>query len=76
MRLIPTQVRTFEELNLPAILHKLIDVSQGFVLITGPSSHGKSTTLAAMIDEITINVATTLLPSKIRLNIYSNPQNR
>ena len=52
MRLIPKKVRTVEELNLPPILHEFTRPSQGFLLITGPSSHGKSTTLAALIDEI------------------------
>ena len=52
LRLIPTQIRTVEELNLPPILHEFTRASQGFVLMTGPSSHGKSTTLAALIDEI------------------------
>jgi len=51
-RLIPKKIRTIEELNLPPILHTFTRPSQGFVLITGPSSHGKSTTLAALIDEI------------------------
>jgi len=52
LRLIPAKVPTIEELNLPSILHEFTRPSQGFVLITGPSSHGKSTTLAALIDEI------------------------
>lgn len=52
LRLVPARVPTVEELNLPAILHQFTTPSQGFVLITGPSSHGKSTTLAALIDEI------------------------
>ena len=52
LRLIPTKVRTIEELNLPSILHQFTKATQGFVLICGPSSHGKSTTLAALIDEI------------------------
>ncbi len=52
MRLIPTHIRTIEELNLPPILHEFTSATQGFVLVTGPSSHGKSTTLAALIDEI------------------------
>lgn len=51
-RLIPSKIKTIEELNLPPILHTFTRHSQGFVLITGPSSHGKSTTLAALIDEI------------------------
>lgn len=52
LRLIPDKILTVEELSLPAILHELIQHSQGFILITGPSSQGKSTTLAALIDEI------------------------
>jgi len=52
LRLIPAKIPTIEELNLPPILHQFTKPSQGFVLITGPSSHGKSTTLAALIDEI------------------------
>ena len=52
LRLIPSSIQTIEELNLPLILRQFAKSSQGFVLITGPSSQGKSTTLAAMIDEI------------------------
>jgi len=52
LRLIPSKVPTIEELNLPPLLHEFIRPSQGFVLITGPSSQGKSTTLAALIDEL------------------------
>lgn len=52
LRLIPAKIPTIEELNLPPILHKFTQPTQGFVLITGPSGHGKSTTLAALIDEI------------------------
>ena len=52
LRLIPAKIPTIEELNLPPILHEFTKSNQGFVLVTGPSSHGKSTTLAALIDEI------------------------
>lgn len=52
LRLIPVQVKTVEELNLPPVLHEFSGANQGFVLIAGPSGHGKSTTLAALIDEI------------------------
>ncbi len=52
LRLIPSQVRTVEELNLPPILHDFTRLSQGFILVVGPAGHGKSTTLAALIDEI------------------------
>ena len=52
MRYITDKIATIEELNMPPILYEFIRPAQGFVLITGPSSQGKSTTLAAMIDEI------------------------
>jgi len=52
LRLIPKKIQTIEELNLPPVLHEFTRSNQGFVLIAGPSSHGKSTTLAALIDEI------------------------
>ncbi len=52
LRLIPYKIPTIEELNLPQSLYEFTKVSQGFVLITGPSSHGKSTTLASLINEI------------------------
>jgi len=52
LRLIPAQIKNIEELNLPPILHDFAKLSQGFVLMVGPAGHGKSTTLAAMLDEV------------------------
>jgi len=52
LRLIPARIKTVEELNLPPILHDFSGLSQGFVLAVGPAGHGKSTTLAAILDEI------------------------
>jgi len=52
MRLIPTEIKTIDELNLPPIIHEFTRFPQGLVLLTGPTGEGKSTTLAAMIDEI------------------------
>ena len=52
LRLIPPKIRTVEELNLPTVFHRISKLKQGFVLLTGPSGHGKSTTLASIIDEI------------------------
>ncbi len=52
LRLVPAQIRTIEELNLPPLIHDLSKLSQGFVLVVGPAGHGKSSTLAAIVDEI------------------------
>ena len=51
-RLIPTEIKTLEELGIPSALHVLTDRPRGLVLVTGPTGSGKSTTLAALIDEI------------------------
>jgi twitching motility protein PilT len=52
IRQIPFQVKTFEQLQLPAIVAKLAEKPRGLVLVTGPTGSGKSTTLAAMVDKI------------------------
>ncbi len=52
LRLIPAQVRTIDELGLPPVIHDFAKLNQGFILIVGPAGHGKSTTLAAVLDEI------------------------
>src|SRR5213080_3595686 len=51
-RLIPADIKTLEELGIPTALHALTEKPRGLVLITGPTGSGKSTTLAALIDEI------------------------
>lgn len=52
LRNIPTQIRSIEELGLPSGVKKFIRATRGFVLVTGPTGSGKTTTLAAIIDEI------------------------
>ena len=49
-RVIPTIIPDFKALNLPNVLLKMCDVSNGLILVTGPTGSGKSTTLAALID--------------------------
>ena len=51
-RLIPEQIRSFQDLGLPPVLATLAEKPRGLILVTGPTGSGKSTTLAAMIDKI------------------------
>ena len=51
-RLIPSEILSIEKLGLPPIVHELTRKPRGFVLVTGPTGSGKSTSLASMIDEI------------------------
>ncbi len=52
LRRIPERIKDLHELNLPEELYDFSRAGQGLVLVTGPASHGKSTTLAALIDKI------------------------
>lgn len=55
LRLIPNKIRGLEELNLPSGLKQFSELEQGFFLVVGPVGHGKSTTLAALIEIINQN---------------------
>lgn len=55
LRLIPTKVRSIKELNLPDMCYEFAKAPQGFLLVVGPSGQGKSTALAAIVDEINHN---------------------
>ncbi len=55
LRLISTRIQTIEELHLPPQIVQFSEFKQGFVLVVGPAGHGKSTTLAALIDYINEN---------------------
>lgn len=52
LRVIPLQIKTFQELNLPSVLREIAQLRRGYVLVTGATGMGKSTTLATMINEI------------------------
>jgi len=52
LRVIPTKIKSIDELNLPPVLKKIAQEERGLVLVTGTTGSGKSTTLAAMIDYI------------------------
>ena len=51
-RMIPTEIRSLSELNLPQHIEGLADKARGLVLVTGPTGSGKSTTLASLIDHV------------------------
>lgn len=52
LRVVPSEIPEFEELNLPNIFSDFVEFKQGFVLITGPTGHGKSTTVASVLNRI------------------------
>ena len=52
LRVIPTKIPAIKDLNLPEILYQFVDLKQGFVLVAGPTGHGKSTTVASILAEI------------------------
>jgi len=54
LRIIPSEIKTYTELGLPPIVEFFTSQSQGLVIITGPTGHGKSTTLASMVQKINI----------------------
>lgn len=60
-RMIPLAIPTIDGLSLPKVLHSFTTLRQGLVLVTGPTGHGKSSTLAAIINEINVNRATHIL---------------
>lgn len=55
LRLITSKVKSYEELGLPPIVQRFAKAKQGFVVITGPTGHGKSTTLASIVEDINVN---------------------
>src|SRR5881398_584133 len=61
LRVIPTKIRTAEELNLPAVINKICEEQRGLVLVTGTTGSGKSTSLAAIIDRINASRADHLI---------------
>jgi len=74
-RYLEPTIRTVEELKLPEIVHNFAALKQGFVLVTGPTGHGKSTTLAAIINEINLNKAAHILTIEDPIE-YIYPQAR
>jgi twitching motility protein PilT len=57
MRLIPSEIRTIDQLGLPPVMSKFAEYPRGLVLMTGPTGSGKSTTLAALVNKINVERA-------------------
>lgn len=74
LRLIPARVPTIDKLNLPSFLKTLAAKRQGFVLVTGPTGHGKSTTLAAIIEEINASRASHIITIEDPIEYYFQPK--
>lgn len=55
LRVIKDEIPDLDKLGLPGMFHSFAKLKQGFVLVTGPTGHGKSTTVASMLDEINSN---------------------
>ncbi len=51
-RYLSDTIKTIDDLGLPRIYHEFVSLRQGFILVTGPTGHGKSTTLASILNEI------------------------
>jgi len=74
MRLIPEAIRTFSELNLPPLLEVFSQRKQGFFLVVGPTGHGKSTTLAALIDRVNETRAEHILTIEDPIEYFFTPK--
>jgi len=60
-RYLPSLIKTPEQLGLPKVVHEFTKLKQGFILVVGPTGHGKSTTLASMINEINMEYPSHIL---------------
>jgi len=75
LRLIPSRIKTIDELQLPPIFHQFTKYKQGLILITGPTGEGKSTSLAAIVDEINANRADHILTIEDPVEFIYTPKN-
>ena len=74
LRLIPSQIRTLDELGMPAILRELAELRHGLILMTGATGSGKSTTLAAMVDYINTNFCRNILTIEEPIEFVHTPR--
>lgn len=74
VRRIPLKIPGIDDLRLPQICHEFAKLRQGFILVTGPTGHGKSTTLAAILDEINATRAVHILTIEDPIEFVFTPQ--
>lgn len=73
-RFIPIEIQSIDSLGLPPIVHYFTELRQGFILVTGPTGHGKSTTIAAIIDEINKTRAEHIVTIEDPIEFMHRPQ--
>jgi twitching motility protein PilT len=73
-RSIPLQIPNIDALGLPQALHSFSGLKQGFILVTGPTGHGKSTTLAAILNEINQTRSTHIVTIEDPIEFVFRPQ--
>lgn len=73
-RQIPLAIPKIEELGLPSLLHSFTNLRQGFVLVTGPTGHGKSTTIAAILEEVNRTRAAHIVTIEDPIEFVFKPQ--
>jgi twitching motility protein PilT len=73
-RTIPLVIPAIDSLGLPQIIHTFTNLKQGLILITGPTGHGKSTTLAAMLEEINQNRQCHIVTIEDPIEFIFNPK--
>lgn len=73
-RRIPIAVPSIDSLGLPKIIHSFTTLRQGFILVTGPTGHGKSTTLAAVLNEINQNRQTHIVTIEDPIEFVFRPE--
>lgn len=74
LRLINSKIKSIDELKLPAVCHEITKLKQGFVLVTGPTGSGKTTSLAAMIEEINTSRAAHILTIEDPIEYLYSPK--
>lgn len=73
-RVISGEMPTMEELEMPPVIYKLLNLSQGFILVTGPTGCGKSTTLASMVNYINRNFRVNIITLEDPIEYLFKPE--